>query len=95
MSKKLIKVYAVVAKKEIKKPKSFLDSLFNMILRGGRIKEYNRYSLAVFSTRKKAEKWMDDDNNLSFDFHPQDCRIQTWRVDYEILWKEWNKKEEK
>ena len=89
MKKKTFKkVYKVIAQK--KRPN---------FLRGFGISEYTGYDryggmfkpmpLAVFSTRRLAKEFISMDENLPFDFHVKDCRIeechvddcQEWRID--------------
>ncbi len=50
-------------------------------------------TVAVFSNHKKAKEFK---NNGVFPFEDEVVgrRIQDWKVDYEIYWKEWNKLEE-
>ncbi len=81
MKEKTKKVYAVVARYEENEPperQSFFAALFSWPLN----KKHGSEVLAVFSTKAKAAKWMADDNNLCFDFHPHDCHIQEWKIDY-------------
>jgi len=85
----LTKVFMVVARIEQKIHKSFIGCLIATIARTPRYnKYYGDFNIAVFSTKEAVEKFINDDNNLPFDFHPKDCRIQEWKVDYENNWRE-------
>ena len=93
-ARNLTKVFMVIARIEQKMHKGFIRCLVATIAGTPRYnKYYGDFNIAVFSTREIAEEFMNDDNNLPFDFHPKDCCIQEWKVDYENNWREWNKKE--
>lgn len=93
MSKKLIKVYAVEGKYQIHKPyRSRAGKLFDLIYDI----DPNIYSwdiVAVFSERKEAERFIKEDV-FPYDDEVKGKRVNDWKVDYELYWKEWNKKEE-
>jgi hypothetical protein len=92
---KLFKVYAVVAKYAYsEKSKSFFDYLFKHILRIKDEPQTFEMTMAVFSQRKEAEKYIKE-GNYPYAGEEIKIRIDDWKVDYELYWKEWNKLEDK
>jgi len=90
---KLFKVYAVQGKYLIYKlRRSVLEKLLDRIY-GIDPNIYEWDTVAVFSSKKEAERFMNE-GIFPFEDEVIDKRISDWKVDYELYWKEWNKREE-
>ena len=84
---KLIKVYAVKI--------NFPLKIRNMGLFAFGTETYDQWNtVAIFSTRKKAENYIGK-GAFPFADEARGSRIDEWRVDYDIYYKEWNELEAK
>ena len=97
---KLTKVYAVVARYKIKSPHRRYGILQLFLQpprfydKGPEFEETSNMTLAVFSTKARAENYISSGEDIPWLDELKNCYIAEWRVDYEIYWEEWHKLED-